>query len=132
MIDVNHPKRMKELFEGERVAKTDAGGQAAGDRDSAGAPRKKTVPPGQKRQVGKIFGSVPVFDACSVPVLSSVPFQLCISGQASGWLANETESGRKAFVTAIRQGGAIRRSRSCVVEGRRLAGGETSGATSAT
>ena len=36
MIDVDQAKRMKELFEGERAAKTDAGGQAAGDRDPAG------------------------------------------------------------------------------------------------
>ena len=34
MIDVNQAKRMKELFEGERAVKADAGGQAAGDRDS--------------------------------------------------------------------------------------------------
>ncbi len=46
MIDVNQAKRMKELFEGERAVKTDAGGQAAGDRDSTGDPRKKTVSPG--------------------------------------------------------------------------------------
>ena len=38
MIDVNQAKRMKELFEGERAAKTDAGRQAAGDRDPAGDP----------------------------------------------------------------------------------------------
>ena len=36
MIDVNQAKRMKELFEGEHAAKTDAGRQAAGDRDLAG------------------------------------------------------------------------------------------------
>ena len=50
---------MKELFEGERAVKTDAGGQAAGDRDSTGDPRKKNgrcrlssvVSPGHKRQV---------------------------------------------------------------------------------
>ncbi len=41
MIDVNQPKRMKELFERERAIKTDASGQAAGDRDFAGDPRKK-------------------------------------------------------------------------------------------
>ena len=43
MIDVNQAKRKKELFEGECMVKTDAGGQAAGDRDSAGDPRKKMV-----------------------------------------------------------------------------------------
>ncbi len=41
MIDVNQAKRMKELFEGERAAKTDAGRQDAGDRDPAGDSRKK-------------------------------------------------------------------------------------------
>ena len=41
MIDVDQAKRMKELFEGERAVKTDAGGQDAGDRDPAGDPRKK-------------------------------------------------------------------------------------------
>ena len=53
MIDVNQAKRMKELFEGERAAKTDAGRQDAGDRDPAGDPRKKTVSPGHKRQVAE-------------------------------------------------------------------------------
>ncbi len=43
MIDVNQAKRMKEPFEGERAAKTDAGRQDAGDRDPAGDPRKKMV-----------------------------------------------------------------------------------------
>ena len=43
MIDVDQAKRMKELFEGERAVKTDAGGQDAGDRDPAGDPRKKMV-----------------------------------------------------------------------------------------
>ena len=46
MIDVDQAKRMKELFEGERAVKTDAGGQDAGDRDPAGDARKKTVSPG--------------------------------------------------------------------------------------
>ena len=41
MIDVNQAKRMKELFEGKRTVKADAGGQAAGDRDLAGDSRKK-------------------------------------------------------------------------------------------
>ena len=41
MIDVNQAKRMKELFEEERAAKTDAGRQDTGDRDPAGDPRKK-------------------------------------------------------------------------------------------
>ncbi len=41
MIDVDQAKRMKELFEGERAVKTDAGGQNAGDRDPAGDPRIK-------------------------------------------------------------------------------------------
>ena len=41
MIDVNQAKRMKELFEGERAAKTDAGRQDAGDRHPARDPRKK-------------------------------------------------------------------------------------------
>ena len=53
MIDVNQAKRMKELFEGERAAKTDAGRQDAGDRDPAGDPRKKTISPGHKRQVAE-------------------------------------------------------------------------------
>ena len=53
MIDVDQAKRMKELFEGERAVKTDAGGQDAGDRDPAGDPRKKTVSPGHKRQVAE-------------------------------------------------------------------------------
>ena len=34
---------MKELFEGERAAKTNVRGQDAGDRGSAGDPRKKMV-----------------------------------------------------------------------------------------
>ena len=41
MIDVDQAKRIKELFEGERAVKKDAGRQAAGDRDSAGDLRKK-------------------------------------------------------------------------------------------
>ena len=49
MIDVDQAKRMKELFEGEHAVKTDAGGQAAGDRDPAREPRKKTVNPGHNR-----------------------------------------------------------------------------------
>ncbi len=41
MIDFNQAKRMKELFEGECTVKPDASGEAAGDRDCAGGPRKK-------------------------------------------------------------------------------------------
>ena len=41
IIDVNQAKLMKELFEGERAAKKDAGRQDAGDRDCAGDARKK-------------------------------------------------------------------------------------------
>ena len=41
MIDVNQARRMKELEKGNTRFKADAGGQAAGDRDPAGDPRKK-------------------------------------------------------------------------------------------
>ena len=58
-------------------------------------------------------GSRPVFNARSVPILSPAPLNLCVSGEVSGCLANETESGSKAVITAMREGGAIRRSRSC-------------------
>ena len=64
MIDVNEAKRMKELFEGERGAKTDARRQAAGDRDCAGDPRikwKMSLTLGSKRWAQ---GSMPL-GACA-------------------------------------------------------------------
>ena len=79
MIDVDQAKRMKELFEGERAVKTDAGGQDAGDRDPAGDPRKKNCKPWAQAASGReTCGSGPVFDASGVPVLSVAPLHLCV------------------------------------------------------
>ena len=73
------PSRMKELFEGERAAKKDAGGQDAGDRDPAGDPRKKTGKPWTQAASGREpCGPGPVFDVCSVPILSTAPLHLCV------------------------------------------------------
>ena len=41
MIDDQSNEVKEGTGEGQRAAKADAGGQAAGDRDSAGDPRKK-------------------------------------------------------------------------------------------
>ena len=79
MIDVNQAKRMKELEKENARLKRMLAGQAAGDRDPAGDPRKKTVSPGHKRQVAEeTCDSGPVFDASGVPVLSAAPFHLCV------------------------------------------------------
>ena len=91
MIDVNQTKRMKELFERERTVKTDAGGQDAGDRDSAGDLRKKwkmSHTLGSKRWAPaassrETCGSGVVFAASSVPILSTAPMRIGPQG-ASG------------------------------------------------
>ncbi len=61
MIDVNQAKRMKELFEGERAVKTDAGRRPSG---------KNYKPWAQAASGRETCGSGPVFDACSVPIPS--------------------------------------------------------------
>ena len=66
-------------------------------------------------------GPGPVFDTWSVPILSPAPLHLCISGEVSGCLANETEGGSKAVITAIREVGLSEDHEA--VERRRLAGG---------
>ncbi len=125
MIDVNEAKWMKELFEGERAAKTDARRQAAGDRDGAGDPRikwKMSLTLGNKRwaQGAKSLvaeGQCTMRAACRYFQLHRCPY--AYRAKACGCLANEIEGASKAVITAIRQLGLSEDHE--VVQARRLA-----------